>query len=576
VRPLLRLGTYALVGSCLFASACAPSPPEANAPARPASPGVQAGAAVEAAEIVLSGGPILGAGGATAIAVRGGRIVGVGDERSLARRRGPGTRFVELGGRPVVVALTDAHAHVAELGLQLDQADVRECATADACAAKAAAHKGGRGGWVLGAGWDQNRFPDKAFPHRRSLDAVAGDRPVWLERVDGHAGWANSAALKIAGVTRATPDPAGGRVVRDAKGEPTGVLVDNAMALIDRALPPVDEAAREQAIERAQALALSKGLTEVHEMTVDAENVAVFRRLEREGRLKLRVVAYARGATEAERASLFAQRPDPPRPGAVFRLAGIKLYADGALGSHGAALLAPYADEPEHRGLVVTDPSALEEAARKALASGWQLAVHAIGDRANRSVLDAFERAGCKRGRDARFRIEHAQIIDRADIPRFAALGVLASMQPTHATSDMPWAPTRLGPQRLAGAYAWRSLLESGARLPAGSDAPVESIDPVLGLYAFITRQDVKGQPPGGWQPAERLRLDEAVKAFTEEAAFAAFEEPWRGRAAEGMAADLTVFDRPLDGANPASVRDAKAVMTIVGGKIVFEQRPPG
>ncbi|HEU4537961.1 MAG TPA: amidohydrolase family protein, partial [Polyangiaceae bacterium] len=352
------------------------------------------------------------------------------------------------------------------------------------------------------------------------------------------------------------------------------MLVDAATQLVERVLPPVDEAAREQAIERAQALALSKGLTEVHEMGADAETVATFRRLEREGRLKLRVVAYASGGTEAARASLFARRPDPPRPGAMFRLGGIKIYADGALGSRGAALLTPYADEPEHRGLVLTDPSALEDAARRALASGWQLAVHAIGDRANRAVLDAFERAGCRRGRDVRFRVEHAQILDVADVPRFAALGVLASMQPTHATSDMPWAPTRLGPRRLAGAYAWRSLLASGARLPAGSDAPVEAIDPTFGLYAFVTRQDREGRPPGGWLPSERLRLDEAARSFGEEAAFAAFEENWRGRAAEGMAADVTVFDRRLDEADPASIRDARVVLTVVGGKIVFEPLP--
>ncbi|HEU4407166.1 MAG TPA: amidohydrolase [Polyangiaceae bacterium] len=571
MRPSFRLGLAALALASLFAGACAPPEPP-GPPSRPASRPASraAGAPVEAAELVLSGGPVLGAGGATALALRGGRIVGVGDAASIARFRGPGTRSVELGGRSAVVALTDAHAHVIGLGLRLDEADLRGCATADECAARAAAHRGGRGGWALGGGWDQNRFPDKALPHRRALDAALPDRPAWFERVDGHAGWANSAALKAANVTRATPDPPGGRILRDAKGEPTGVLVDTAMALVERAVPPPDEAAREQAIERAQALALSKGLTEVHDMGLSADEVATFRRLEREGRLKLRVVGYASGRGEAERAALFARRPDPPRPGAVFRLGGIKLYADGALGSYGAALLEPYADQPELRGLVLTDPSALEDAARKALASGWQLAVHAIGDRANRTVLDAFERAGCRRERDVRFRIEHAQIVDPADLPRFAALGVLASVQPTHATSDMPWAPTRLGPKRLAGAYPYRSLLAGGARLPAGSDAPVEAIDPAFGLYAFVTRQDPKGQPPGGWLPAERLRLDEALRAFTEEAAFAAFEERWRGRAAEGMAADVTVFDRRLDEADPASIRDAKVAMTIVGGAIVF------
>ncbi|MCU0682497.1 MAG: amidohydrolase [Polyangiaceae bacterium] len=571
LRRALAVVRWGAVVASLVTSACAPQAPPGGPPTQPTPRPAPGAEAVEAAEIVVAGGPIVGAPGVTALALRGGRIVAAGDANAVARFRGPRTRWIDLEGRSVAVALTDAHAHLVGLGLQLEQADVRNCSSADDCAAKAAAHKGGRGGWVLGAGWDQNRFPDKALPHRRALDAVLPDRPVWLERVDAHAGWANTAALKAAGVTRATPDPPGGRIVRDAKGEATGVLVDAATALVDRIVPAVDEAAREQAIERAQALALSKGLTEVHEMGADAETVATFRRLERDGRLKLRVLAYASGGSEAARASLFARSPDPPRPGAFFRLGGIKIYADGALGSRGAALLAPYSDEPEHRGLVITDPSALEDAARRALASGWQLAVHAIGDRANRAVLDAFERAGCRRGRDVRFRIEHAQIIDPADLPRFAGLGVLASMQPTHATSDMPWASTRLGPQRLAGAYAWRSLLTSGAHLPAGSDAPVEAIDPVFGLYSFVTRQDHEGKPPGGWLPAERLRLDEAARAFGEEAAFAAFEERWRGRAAEGMAADVTVFDRRLDEANPASIRDARVRLTIVGGKIAFE-----
>ena len=495
------------------------------------------------------------------IAIADGRIAAVGGDAE--KRAGLKTRIIDARGATVLPALTDAHAHLFGLGMSLDQLDLRDCDSPDACAERVRAHADRD--WILGRGWDQNRWRSKEFPTSAMLDRVIADRPVWLRRVDGHAGWANSRALAKGGVTKATQDPAGGRIVRDAQGNPTGVLVDEAMALVERAIPEPQAAARERMILAAQKVALSLGLTCVHDMGIDATTAGVYRKLEKDGKLLLRVYAFA-GAGEADQ--LLTQSPEPG--GAMFTMRAIKLYADGALGSRGAALLAPYSDDPGNTGLVITPPEEIERVARLALARGWQVGVHAIGDRANRNVLDAFERAGCALTRDHRFRIEHAQVVAPADIARFAKLGVIASMQPTHATSDMPWAEARLGRDRLAGAYAWRRFLDARVHVAFGSDFPVERVDPLDGIYAAVTRQDKTGQPPGGWLPGQKLTLAEAERAFSEEAAYAAFQEPWRGRIAVGQAADLTVLDRKIDGAH---LLGAKVVLTIVAGRVVFEQR---
>ncbi|MFT3776594.1 MAG: amidohydrolase [Minicystis sp.] len=390
-----------------------------------------------------------------------------------------------------------------------------------------------------------------------------------LERIDGHALWLNAAALKAAGIGKTTPDPPGGKIVRDAAGEPTGVLVDRAMNLAERSMPGAPPNVRARRIEKAAALAVSLGLTGVHEMGIDDETVAVYRTLAREGKLPLRVYAYLAGTGRVD--SLPARKPDKDADGtAMFVLRGVKLFADGALGSRGAALLAPYDDDPGNTGLVITPPEELARAAKIAAQSGFQLAVHAIGDRANRSVLDAFAAAGAGPGKDLRFRVEHAQIVAPEDIPRFAALGAVASMQPTHATSDMPWAEARVGPKRIRGAYAWRSILATGAHVAFGSDFPVEETSPMLGLYAAVTRQDDQGRPPGGWQPQERVTLEEALRAFTGEAAWASFTEAHRGAIAPGFVADLTVFDRAL--APDRSLLATHADLVIVGGKIAHER----
>jgi predicted amidohydrolase YtcJ len=470
----------------------------------------------------------------------------------------------------VVPGLTDAHSHVVGLGLSMIRVDLRNCRSPDDCANRVRdmLSKVPSGSWVQGRGWDQNLYPDQQFPARAALDAVAPNTPVYLRRVDGHAAWANSEALRRAKITRDTPDPPGGKILKDAKGEPTGILVDRAEELVDAtSLPSEDEV--EQAILRAQDLLVSEGLTSVHEMGISVGVADVYLRLAHAGRLKIRV--YAHWSAEPETlAEAFRRGPvRASTPDDLFTLSAIKVYADGALGSRGAHLKAPYSDDPHNTGIVVTPTSEIEQISRRALAAGFQVSTHAIGDAANHDVLEAYAHAGVTPA--ARFRIEHAQIMDLADIQRFAQLGVIASMQPTHGTSDMLWAEKRLGRARLAGAYAWHRFLDAGVHLAFGSDFPVELSDPRLGLFAAITRTDVHGQPPGGWLPDQRLTVEQTLSAFTTGAAYAAFEEGWRGDLKPGMAADLTVFDGPLD--TPEHIVKRKVLMTIVAGRVVYDAR---
>jgi len=471
----------------------------------------------------------------------------------------------------VVEGLTDAHGHLVGLGLSMIRVDLRNCRSPDDCANRVRdiLSKVPSGSWIQGRGWDQNLYPDQQFPTRAALDAVAPNTPVYLRRVDGHAAWANSEALRRAKITRDTPDPPGGKILKDAKGEPTGILVDRAEELVDQAIPLPSEEEVEQAILRAQDLLVSEGLTSVHEMGISASVADVYLRLARAGRLKIRVYAHwsADPETLAEafrRGPLRASGPDD-----LFTLRAIKVYADGALGSRGAHLRAPYSDDPHNTGIVVTSASEIEQISRRALAAGFQVSTHAIGDAANHDVLDAYARAGVTPA--ARFRVEHAQIVDLADIPRFAQLGAIASMQPTHGTSDMPWAEKRVGRARIAGAYAWHRFLDGGVHLAFGSDFPVELSDPRLGLFAAIARTDLQGQPAGGWLPDQRLTVDQTLRAFTSGAAYAAFEEGWRGELRPGQAADLTVFDGPLD--TPEHIVKRKVLMTIVAGRVVYDAR---
>jgi predicted amidohydrolase YtcJ len=425
-----------------------------------------------------------------------------------------------------------------------------------------------RDAWLLGHGWDQNDWPGKSYPTAADLDAAFPARPVWLERIDGHAGWANSAAMRA--VQRDLSgdwQPDGGRILRSG-GEATGIFIDNAVALVEAAVPLPDAATRSEALRRALASAASVGITGVHDMGTSLEDLALYRHFADAGRLTTRITAYADG-DGAALAALCAMGPYSHASGRL-RMSGVKLYADGALGSRGAALLADYHDEPGHRGLLVTEPAALEAAMVRARDCGVQVATHAIGDRANRMVLDAYARVQGGAGGADRWRIEHAQIVSLADIPRFAQLHVIASMQPTHATSDGPWVESRVGKEGLPGAYAWRRFIDSGAALAFGSDFPVESDDPRLGLYAAITREDLAGQPPGGWLPDQRLTATEALRGFTADAAYAAFAESEVGRLAPGLRADFVVLkDDPLT-VNPRRIPDLRVLSTWLDGRPVY------
>jgi hypothetical protein len=529
------------------------------------------------ADLVLVGGAIMTMDAqrprVTAVAVRGERIVAVGGDADMRAWVGPETRVIQLRGRSVTPGLTDTHAHLSGLGADLESVSLRGAASPREAAARAAgaASKLPAGEWLEGRGWDQNLWPDKKFPTRDVLDQAVGDRPAALRRIDGHALWVSSKALELARIDRSTPDPKGGRILRDASGNATGVLIDAATDLVEAVIPAPTPAARVRRITAAARAAIAVGLTCVHEMGIDDATVDVYRNLADEGRLPLRIYAFLSG-NPAVAETLARRVAEVDRDGTQrFVLRGVKFYADGALGSRGARLLAPYSDDPKNEGLWITTPEELRRAVEVTVASGWQPAIHAIGDAGVRAVLDAYQAARAARpGADLRLRVEHAQVVAPDDLPRFAKLGVIASMQPTHATSDMPWAEARVGPERIRGAYAWRKLLASGARLAFGSDFPVEEVSPLLGIYAAVTRQDGRGQPAGGWLPDQRVSLEEAVRGFTAGAAYAGFADRERGVVKEGMVADLTVFDRALRG--DRSLLETGVDYTIVGGEVVFER----
>ncbi|MBX7078199.1 MAG: amidohydrolase [Nannocystaceae bacterium] len=520
------------------------------------------------ATVVVRGGSIrtgVAAEQVEALAIRDGVVMAVGSQADAAAWIGRDTTVVDLAGGSACPGLCDAHAHLVGLGRSLAVVDLRDARSHDEVVARLREHAPASG-WIVGRGWDQNLWPGGAMPDHRPLTAAFPDRPVWLRRVDGHAGWGNLALLREAGITRASSSPAGGEILRDGAGEPTGVLVDAAMALV--AVPAPAAATRRTQLLAAQQHALQRGLTGVHEMGIDEADDALYRTLADEGLLALRVHAYASEAWLT--GSLAQRRPDAVTPSTRYALRGVKLYADGALGSRGAALLADYDDRAGHRGLMQHTPAELEALVARATEGGWQPATHAIGDAANRAVLDAYERVMTAAQRRAlRPRIEHCQVLAPGDVPRFAALGVIASMQPTHATSDMAWVPDRIG-ARSQGAYVWRSLLLQGASVCLGSDFPVERVEPTLGLYAAITRQDLQGNPPQGWMPEQRLSLDEAVFGFTQGAAFAAGREGHLGTLAPGMRADVTCFAAPLDEAHPHTIAALPVLATIVDGTVAW------
>jgi predicted amidohydrolase YtcJ len=476
---------------------------------------------------------------------------------------------IDAGGRTLLPGLIDAHGHVMSLGFGALQLDLTGTASLSDLQQRlktyAAANPDAK--WLLGRGWNQELWANKRFPTAADLDAIVGDRPVWLGRVDGHAAVANSAALKAAGISAQTAAPAGGRIEN-------GLFVDAAMELVEGKIPTPDAASFDAALAKAQALMLASGLTAAADMGTSPADWAAMNRAGQAGTLSVRVLGYA-GGIPAMRAINNGQ-PSAWLYGSRLHLGGVKLYADGALGSRGAWLKAPYHDKPDTRGLSLISDAELMKQAGEASANGHQLAIHAIGDAANAQVIATFERLGQRDKGDRRWRIEHAQVLDVADLPRLARANIIASMQPTHQTSDRTMAEARLGPDRLGGAYAWATLARSGARLAFGSDFPVESPNPFPGLAAAVSRQDMNGQPAGGWRPHERVSFAAALAGFTRGAAYAGFAEDRIGSLDAGKWADFILVDRDVSKVAPGELARAQVIETWVGGKKMWQRAASG
>ncbi len=511
---------------------------------------------------------------ARALVTGGGRILFAGSDEEAFAFAGEGAERIDLGGSCVIPGLTDAHAHFIGYAEQRHRVDLTGTGSLEEFRGRISEYidRGVPGGWVLGRGWDQNDWPGKEYPDRDDLDEVSRDIPIFVRRVCGHAAVANSRALELAGIDEGTPDPQGGRIEHDGVGRPTGLLFEEAIGLVRDVVPPCTADERKAFLREAARECLSVGLVGVHEMGISTDVAGLYRELYDAGELPFRITAYLDapegGITAAVRAEL-----DRPAKGEFFRIVGVKFYADGSLGARSAALLEDYSDDPGNRGMLVTERDKLYSGILACHQLGLQAAVHAIGDRGVRVVLDIYERIlGEYPRRDARHRIEHAQVVDVADIARFYEIGVIPSMQFTHCTSDMPWAEERLGPERVRGAYAWRSFLDAGCRIPGGSDFPVESIDPLLGLYAAVTRMDLSGDPQGGWYGAQRLTMEEAVRAFTVDAAYAARLEDERGSLSPGKLADFVLLSHDIMKIDPGLVRGVDVMMTVLGGDIVYRR----
>lgn len=470
---------------------------------------------------------------------------------------------VDAGGRTILPGMIDAHGHVTDLGFYALRLNVTGSTSLADLQQRlrdyAATHPDVK--WIQGGGWNQELWPTKKFPTAADLDAIVSDRPVVLERVDGHAYVVNSAAMKAAGITAATQPPHGGEIH-------DGVFVDAAKQLIDAAIPKPTEAQLDEALAKSQEILLSVGVTGVGSMSTSIADWQAFRRAGDAGHLDVRLMAYIT-AQQAAEANI---RPTGWLYGDRLRAVGVKLFADGALGSRGAWLKQPYADKPDSRGLQFHSDAELLALADRAAAAGFQIATHAIGDAANAQIIGVYEKLSKKYGTNRRWRIEHFQIVDPADIPRLAPAGIIASMQPTHQTSDRLMAEARLGPNRLAGTYAWQSVLKSGGKLAFGTDFPVESPNPFPGLSAGISRQDINGQPPGGWIPSERLTLGQASRAYTRGAAYAGFAEDRIGALEPGKWADFIIVDRDPTKVDPQALARTEVIETWVGGKKVWSR----
>lgn len=513
-----------------------------------------------------------------ALLINDGKVIATGSSADFAsgdrKADAKDATVVDGKGRTMLPGLIDAHGHVMGLGEKKLQADVTGTASVDEALTRvkqfAQAHP--ESAWVTGRGWNQVIWNLGRFPTAKELDAAVSDRPVFLSRVDGHAGWANSVAMQRAGVDKNTLDPSGGRIERDAEGNPNGVFVDGAMDLIWAKIPPPTPQQMSAALDAALAEMASVGLTGVSDAGIGVETYRLYRRYAGQGKLTARIYAMI-GGVDDDFDTISKGGPLVNYGNDFLTVRSVKLYADGALGSRGAAMLAPYSDDPKNSGLLFDTPALLTAKIGKALSRGYQVGVHAIGDAGNREVLDSFAAAyKAHGGEQLRNRIEHAQIVSVDDIPRFVPLKLIASMQPTHATSDMNMAEDRVGNERIAGAYAWRTFLKQGTRIAGGSDFPVESANPFFGLHAAVTRQDHEGRPAGGWYPEQGLTLTEAFRSFSLDAAYSEHAEKTLGTLEPGKWADFIFIDRDIFAGEPSKIWSTQVLETWVGGKRVYEK----
>jgi len=481
--------------------------------------------------------------------------------------------IIDGQGKTLIPGLIDAHGHILSYGLSLLRADLVNSSSEQDAINKTLTYAKANAGltWIQGRGWNQTQWPSNAFPSAKSLDKVFPDQPVWLKRVDGHAGWANSKAMALAGITKATLSPEGGDIIRDENGEPTGVFIDNAMALIDNGIAPLTMKQQKQVLVKAMDSLASYGLTSVHDAGIDSNNITAFKELSQAGEMSIRINAMLYLPSNNWQQTLAAGQYQSNDD--MFTFNSVKIQADGALGSRGAALIEDYSDHPGHKGLLLNTPKEFEYLVKTAMQQGFQVNSHAIGDNANKLVLDTYEKQiKASKSKQLRHRVEHAQVLRLADIPRFAELDIIASMQATHATSDKNMAQDRLGKERILGAYAWRKLLNANAVIAAGSDFPVESPNPFYGLHASITRQDHKNSPQGGWFAEEKMTPLEAFRSFTIDAAYSGHQEKIIGSLATGKKADFVLLEQNLFEMPEQDIWQMAVEKTWVNGKLVYQK----
>ncbi len=503
-----------------------------------------------------------------------GKILAVGNAADVSAKA-PGARRVDMGGKTLLPGLIDAHGHVFGLGQMLTQLDLSQTTSLEGALKAIGDYSRANAGqgWLRGRGWNQENWKLGRFPTAADVDTVVSDRPVWFERVDGHAGWANSRALAAAGITDKTPDPAGGKIVRDANGKATGVLVDAAQELVTKVLPPQTEAEGRVVLDRALGALAKVGVTSTHDAGLGVAEDRLYRAYADQGKLTARIYGMI-GGTEGDFDALAKNGPLKTYGNDMYALRAVKLYSDGALGSRGAALIKPYSDEPHSHGLLFYKTAQMDAMMKKAMARGYQVNVHAIGDAGNHQILDIYQKElAATKSAAQRHRIEHAQVVTQADIVRFKTLGIIPSMQPTHATSDKNMAETRVGHERIKGAYAWRSFLHQGSRIACGSDFPVESPNPFFGIHAAVTRQDASGQPIAGWYPNQAMSLKEAFRCFTLDAAYAGHAENSLGSLEPGKWADFIVVDQDLFKVSTYDIYKTGVLQTWVGGKQVYQKQ---